>query len=895
MLIQLQPYDWTFIDPNIYIWGLNKDNKSVLVIINQAPIFCYFDVEATNIYLVAAWLNKFKEEVKKVSVVNRYPLYYYHPKPKPYIFVSFNTYKHMVKIVDYVANITHIDNMPVKIVACEDWVNPILSFTTLVNINMAEWIEIDCEPVIKRCSSCEYEYLGKWKSIKKLNIDTVSKPIVMAFDIEAYSDDDRTFTNPLLSKHVVFMVSMVTHNKRYLITTTQCSDIEGVDIYRVKDEVELCYKFQELMILIDPDVVIGFNTMGYDYEYLYTRLARRNHVWGRLGRLLFESTKLIYQHGKQQNFKYLYMPGRINLDLLSIVRREYNFAKYDLNTVAKEIIGKTKHDIKAKEMFKMYRNGEDMVRVGKYCVEDSVLLLELYDKMNLWIGLVEMANIVGVSIQDLYIKGQQVRCVSQIYRECFNRYVINKRIEQPIEYKGGFVFEPKPGKHNHVICLDFKSMYPSIIQAYNICFTTFINNADIEDSKCHIIEWDNYRYRFIKEPRGILPNLVKRLVDDRNRVRKQRTDDPVMQTVLDKRQLALKISANALYGFLGVQGEKAILPFVEGAMSITAMGRMLIKRCQLYIEDKYKANVIYGDTDSIMFNLPSSTSFSYVFEYGKRIQEDINNMLPKPLSTDFEKAGKILCIKKKHYAFWVADEKGLKYKEYRYIIDSNSGQKIRVKEGGIVERIPDMIYRGILLSRRDNCPWQKKVYRDVLYMIMEDKPIYDTFNYIVDTIHNLFHGKVSINDLIQIRQIGSNYKSDTFYLKVFADRLGLKSGDRVEYLICNVDNDKLGFKMCPLDMYDHQPIDYVYYANLIQKPIDNLFYISYKDEVDKIVAEDERKFVDKYRQYGDTLDKLYYHSDNKIRSMIRNHYNRYMSEIRISPTPIKNLLKLYNK
>ena len=81
---------------------------------------------------------------------------------------------------------------------------------------------------------------------------------------------------------------------------------------------------------------------------------------------------------------------------------------------------------------------------------------------------------------------------------------------------------------------------------------------------------------------------------------------PFKKKVLDGRQLALKISANSVYGFTGAQVGK--LPCLEISGSVTAFGRLMIDQTKRHVEEKYtiengyeyNAKVIYGDTDSVL-------------------------------------------------------------------------------------------------------------------------------------------------------------------------------------------------------------------------------------------------------------------------------------------------------
>ena len=214
-------------------------------------------------------------------------------------------------------------------------------------------------------------------------------------------------------------------------------------------------------------------------------------------------------------------------------------------------------------------------------------------------------------------------------------------------------------------------MYPAIIMALNICFTTLVppENTSISDDECNVVEWDDtaedgsiirYRHRFIKVQyrEGILPRLVRTLINERNAIKKQLKNekDLVTQTVLDKRQYSTKVAANSIFGMLGAKNGK--LPLIEGAVCITAKGRELIRFSNDFLRTKYGATIVYGDTDSTIFTLPQVTSGAEAVEWGKKLEKEISALIPDPLYLEFEKAGRRFSLKKKKYAFWLVDEKG---------------------------------------------------------------------------------------------------------------------------------------------------------------------------------------------------------------------------------------------
>ena len=203
-------------------------------------------------------------------------------------------------------------------------------------------------------------------------------------------------------------------------------------------------------------------------------------------------------------------------------------------------LGETKDPITVKDIFEAYRLGfkgnniRKIMVCGKYCIQDARLVLLLYHKIQCWIGLLEMAKLCNVGIMTLYTQGQQIKVFSQVFRKCYheNRLVdsfqsldIPKNISFEFDkYCGAYVFPPVPGKYQWVIPFDFTSLYPTTIIAYNIDYSTLVIDEKFPDSLCHIIEWkeDNihYRFRFRKEPKGVIPSLLQSLLDQRNQTKK---------------------------------------------------------------------------------------------------------------------------------------------------------------------------------------------------------------------------------------------------------------------------------------------------------------------------------------------------------------------------------------
>lgn len=757
------------------------------------------------------------------------------------------------------------------------------------------------------------------------------------------------------------------------------------EIRCVQTEPELCDEFSKLIQELDPDIITGYNILGFDYPYLHTRVKRRMNEWKTMGRLRgivpqLESKTWKSSAYSHQDINTLIMDGRISVDMLPIIRRDHKLSKYDLGTVSTHFLSRTKHDIKAQEMFKIYedfmKTGEthELTKVVRYCIEDSELTLDLFEKMNTWIGLIELSNIVGIKMTDLFTRGQQIRCISQIFDLATKLdFMIDKREIVADKFTGAYVHEPLPGLYDDVSCIDFKSLYPSIIMAFNICYTTLVRPEDddkIPDDTCHVLEWKerieedkeeaeeddvpdlvkdvdvddeqeedssnsevstkktktkepkykSFRFKFVKQPQGIVPQLVQKLVQERRNVvaeQKKEEKDSLVWTVMDKRQWALKISANSIFGFLGARN--GMLPLPEAAKCITAKGRELINQCNEYLVKEHNALIVYNDTDSSLFKLPNITSHKQALEEGEIVKDKINKLFPKPLEVELEKTGLMLSIRKKKYAFWPIDEKTFTYKT-------------------TADGKPDIMMKGIILARRDNCFWQRKVYNKVLLNVMFRKPLMTTYDYIITKCYKMLQGKVSYKDLIIIRELGSHYKSPSYFMKIFSDELvklgkPASPGERLEHVIVKSSDPTkklLGYKLRLPDTYlensEMEPIDSEYYIEKILKNnLEQLFQVGYKTELDEMKLK-YRRMDRKYFFYS-LIEKGYYDkimeiaqdfktsapelTDDQIEEYVieylcttniknlakkmRTQYigRKNIVSARITSTPIKDFLKMY--
>ena len=260
------------------------------------------------------------------------------------------------------------------------------------------------------------------------------------------------------------------------------------------------------------------------------------------------------------------------------------------------------------------------------------------------------------------------------------------------------------------------------------------------------------RYRFLKEPKGVMPTVIQNLLDARKHTRKvdmAKVRDDIKELeledgdntkliaskkglldVLNKRQLAFKVSANSMYGAMGVR--RGYLPFMPGAMCTTYMGRENITRVAEELTKNYNGTLVYGDTDSNYIQFHHLESAAATWDYALEVADKISALFPAPIRLEFEE---------EIYAFFLI----LSKKRYMY--------RKCLRDGVVDDKIGK---KGVLLARRDNSKFVRDVYEGVVGMIASHKGSPETICFVLDQINQMCSGSKPYTDFIITKSIGNH-------------------------------------------------------------------------------------------------------------------------------------------
>ncbi len=375
-------------------------------------------------------------------------------------------------------------------------------------------------------------------------------------------------------------------------------------------EEEVLTNFNRLVYEKDPDILIGYNIDGYDLPVIEYRMKKYNLSLD-IGR---DKSK-----GRRINNQFWRAKGRIISDVWWNVKKYLHPKHETLNYVAQELLNEGKDDVDRLRIVEEYQNRP--ADVINYCIKDADLTRQIMEKMRVVERNMFMSTVTKLPLEDTTNGGTSNYVDSLLIRLADRRGIAvpmtasTNLKDRAIE--GGHVESIGAGLYDMVVVLDFKSMYPSMIMKYNICFSTLSNDGTI-------ISPTGARFLDPSVRKGIIPELLRSLMERRDEVKSMMRNASGDQKVyLDGVQNALKILMNTFYGVLASAFYRFTNP--ELGASVTAFARETILNL---IGDLKKEGfrVIYGDTDSVFIESKKGNVAEAV-ALGKQLSSDISKKL----------------------------------------------------------------------------------------------------------------------------------------------------------------------------------------------------------------------------------------------------------------------------
>jgi DNA polymerase elongation subunit (family B) len=617
-------------------------------------------------------------------------------------------------------------------------------------VSVNKYIKTECKNDSDCESYCDIELRVDWRDITPIEKDTNAPLRILSFDIECYSSDRDKFPQAKNKADCIFQIgSTYTYlnesvpYRQHIVCLKETDDVNGSIVEWYDNEREMVQAWIKEVINNDCDIITGWNIFGFDEGYIYDRCVEHLDLENEILKISklknfkcqFRDFKLESAAFGQNKIRMFGTPGRIHIDLMKDVQKNFKLNSYKLDMVSSnfirneiykieqdgdflklycdgidsiykedfihieyaldfisEMIGykymiididnssdkstkilkikpsdtlleyiegksfidwtttprkertfkifwsQAKDDVGPQDIFRMF-NGTSAERaiVAKYCIKDCTLINLLIDKLCVVTNNIEMANVCYVPMSFLFTRGQLIKLFSlclKNYRDAGYLFpVLKKPDDKQPSYEGAIVFDPEANVEYEALAVkDYASLYPSSIIHKNMSHETIVkfdkydNIPDVSYFNAQFKDHDNtiqYR-RFAKvgDELGVVPTTLRNLIAERNAVKKimKSCKDPFKYKILDGKQLALKITANSLYGALGAD----VSPIFQRdiAACTTSTGREMLKlarhfdeniipgllngyRYALYNKDEEKANKILdiemkdtGDTEN---------------------------------------------------------------------------------------------------------------------------------------------------------------------------------------------------------------------------------------------------------------------------------------------------------
>lgn len=640
-----------------------------------------------------------------------------------------------------------------------------------------------------------------------------------------------------------------------------------IEVLEEPTELDAMVRMVGIVRAHDPDILTGYEVHGSSWGYLIER-ARHQYDYSlcdEFSRMKSQSHGRFGKDADRWGFNTtstIRVTGRHMINIWRAMRGELNLLQYTMENVAWYLLHRRIPHYSHQTLTNWYTNGRhrDLAKVLRYYITRTKMDIHILEENELIARTSEQARLLGVDFFSVFSRGSQFKVESIMFRIAKpENYVLVSPSRKQVGGQNALeclplVMEPQSAFYNSpLLVLDFQSLYPSVMIAYNYCYSTFLGRIVnwrgtnkmgfteyrrqerlLELLKDYInIAPNGMMYSKVEIRKSLLAKMLTEILETRVMVKsgmKQDKDDKTLQQLLNNRQLALKLLANVTYGYTSASFSGR-MPCSEIADSIVQTGRETLERAIAYIHsvEKWGAEVVYGDTDSLFIYLKGRTR-DQAFDIGNEIAKAITDMNPRPIKLKFEKVyHPCVLLAKKRYV-------GYKYESRDQVT-------------------PEFDAKGIETVRRDGTPAEQKIEEKALKLLFETADLSQIKAYFQSQCDKIMRGQVSIQDFCFAREVRLGTYSDKgppppgaliSTRKMLEDaRAEPQYGERVPYVVVTGAPGARLIDRCvaPEDLLanDHVTLDAEYYIikNLIP-PLERIFNLvganvrAWYDEMPKV-------------------------------------------------------------
>ncbi|XP_047429933.1 DNA polymerase zeta catalytic subunit isoform X2 [Mugil cephalus] len=585
------------------------------------------------------------------------------------------------------------------------------------------------------------------------------------------------------------------------------SGVSGLQVTYASEEKMLFQELITIMRRFDPDILVGYEVQMHSWGYLLQRASALGvDLCQQLSRVPADSKENRFASERDEygadTMSEINIIGRITLNLWRVMKTEVTLNNYSFENVAFHVLHQRFSLSSPRTLSDWFDHNTDLYRwkMVDYYMSRVRCTLQLLQQHDIIGRTSELARVFGIQFYHVLTRGSQYRVESMMLRVAkpLNYVPVTPSIQQRAQQRAPqcipLVMEPESRFYsNSVVVLDFQSLYPSIVIAYNYCYSTCLGHVEnlgtpdevkfgctslrVPPELLHQLRNDitvsPSGIAFVKSSvrKGVLPSMLEEILNTRIMVKqsmKTYKQDRALMRLLDARQLGLKLIANVTFGYTAAN-YSGRMPIVEVGDSIVHKARETLERAIKMVNDtkKWGARVVYGDTDS-MFVLLKGATKEQAFKIGNEIAEAVTATNPKPVKLKFEKV----------YLPCVLQTKK-RYVGYMY-------ESLDQKE-------PVFDAKGIETVRRDGCPAVSKVLERSIKLLFETRDISQVKQFVQRQCVKVLDGRASMQDLTFAKEYrgSGSYRPGacvpalelTRRMMAYDRRLEPRVGERVPYVI----------------------------------------------------------------------------------------------------------------
>lgn len=545
-----------------------------------------------------------------------------------------------------------------------------------------------------------------------------------------------------------------------------------VDVEYEEDELDLINRIVDIVRQFDPDILTGYEVHNSSWGYLIER-ARMKYEYNlcdEISRMKSQSHGRFGKDADRWGFTHtstIRITGRHMINIWRAMRGELNLLQYTMENVVFHLLHKRIPHYQHSDLTVWYRSlkPRDLAKVLNYFLTRVQLNLEILEANEIVPRTSEQARLLGVDFFAVISRGSQFKVESTMFRIAKpENFILVSPSRKQVGQQNALeclplVMEPQSDFYSSpLLVLDFQSLYPSVMIAYNLCYSTCLGRIVswrgrnkmgfmdfkrepqlLELVKDHInIAPNGMMYVKPEMRKSLLAKMLGEILETRVMVKsgmKQDKDDKTLQQLLNNRQLALKLLANVTYGYTSASFSGR-MPCSEIADSIVQTGRETLEKAiaLIHATEKWGAEVVYGDTDSLFVHLKGRTR-DQAFTIGEEIAAAVTAANPRPVKLKFEKVyHPCVLLAKKRYV-------GFKY-EHRNQTE------------------PDFDAKGIETVRRDGTPAEQKIEETALKILFRTADLSQVKSYFQEQCMKILEGRISVQDFLFAKEVKLGTYSD---------------------------------------------------------------------------------------------------------------------------------------